>query len=345
MTTTATNGLGWTVKELGPEPVIQEPIQQVQLQSPASTEPVAAAKPAQPGQEPVLKTEPVKPDAFNPKEIFGEDYDSVDKVKEVLGKAKDYEVRLSEYEKKVKDSEVSDPYLKSIISWHQQGKDRSLHDLVYFSDPSKMEPQEKIALKLQIESGLTRDEAMAYVSHNYKLGEDFDDEDPSVSAARVAMKIDAGSADRFISEWREKESQPAPTFDYAAQVQTWTPHIESTVQGLKSFEVLDGIAFQADDKMIADVSNHIKTVLGTEGVEMDINDPKQQEALKAMAKDHFVAKNFDKILTWYRNEWEKKATLKESNARPEAGRPLGESTAPKTGNSWMQNVPTGAFSY
>lgn len=343
MTTTAQNALGWTVTELGPataEPI--EPIKTVQLQAPeqATTEPIVEPiPPASPASE------APKPDAFNPKEIFGEDYDSVDRVKEVLGKAKEYEGRIAEYEKKMKESEIEDPYIKSLISWNKQGKDRQLHDLVYFSDPSKMEPQEKIALKLQIESGVSREEAMAYVAHTYKLGDDFDVEDQAVKAAQVAMKIDANSADRFISEWREKESQPAPTFDYASQVQAWTPHIDATVQSLKSFEVLDGIAFQADDKMIADVAGHIKAVLGTEGVEMDVNDPKQLEALKTMATEHFVAKNFKNILTWYRNEWEKSATLKESNARPVAGQPLGESKGGKTATSWMQNIPTGAFSH
>jgi hypothetical protein len=344
MTTTAQNALGWTVTELGPaadQP--SEPIRTVQLQAPAEQVAETIVEPEQPATPPA--PEAPKPDAFNPKEIFGEDYDSVDRVKEVLGKAKEYEGRLAEYEKKIKESETEDPYIRSLITWNKQGKDRQLHDLVYFSDPSKMEPQEKIALKLQIESGVSREEAMAYVAHTYKLGEDFDAEDQAVKAAQVAMKIDANSADRFISEWREKESQPAPTFDYAAQVQTWTPHIDATVQGLKSFEVMDGISFQADDKMLADVTDHIKTVLGTEGVEMDASDPKQMEALKTMATEHFVAKNFKNILTWYRNEWEKAATLKESNARPSAGQPMGESKGVKSPTSWMQNVPTGAFAH
>lgn len=341
--TTATNGLGWTVTELGPQTAQPtEPIQTIQLQAPATEAPEALAEPAQPAPP---ATEAPKPDAFNPKEIFGEDYDSVDRVKEVLGKAKEYEGRLAEYEKKIKESEIEDPYIKSLISWNKQGKDRQLHDLVYFSDPSKMEPQEKIALKLQIESGVSREEAMAYVAHTYKLGDDFDAEDQAVKAAQVAMKIDANSADRFISEWREKESQPAPTFDYAAQVQAWTPHIDATVQGLKSFEVLDGIAFQADDKMLADVANHIKTVLGTEGVEMDASDPKQMEALKTMATEHFVAKNFKNILTWYRNEWEKSTTLKESNVRPSAGQPMGDSRSTPSPNDWMKNIPSGAFAH
>jgi HrpA-like RNA helicase len=329
MTQVASPIAGFTVERVGiTETVENQPTERLvtlgEPTPPPAPEPGAA--PAEP------ETEPSAAPSFDPKLTFGEEYDSVDKVKSVLGDYNKVKERLADYEKRVE----SNPYIKSRLQWVSEGRDESLHDLVYHSDPEKLSPAQKVALKLQIESGLTPDEAQRHVNYTYKQGEDFDAEDPTVVYAQTQLKIDAKAADTFIQQWRAKASEPLPTFDYARQVETWNPHVDKTVEALNNIDLLDGIKFAADPASLNAVREHLKTVLGTEGVQMDINNPQDMQALQTMAKEHYIAKNFDRILSYYRNEWEKAAIRKDANVP----QPAGTQTPPAPGKAgeinWSQ---------
>ena len=325
--------LGLTVERVGDNPADTATVREIRFEQPAQQQqPQAPAEPVQTPAEPAAPVaaaaEPAAPAPVDLKSIFGEEYGEVDKVKTLLGEVPTLREKIADYEKTVKAVE-EDPYIKSRLSWRQEGRDDSLHDLVYYSNPEKMSPEQKVALKLQIENGLTPAEAQQYVNFTYKVGEDFDDEDPAVVHARMQLKIDGTSADKFINQWREQQQQPLPRYDYAAQVQTWTPQIDKSIEGLRSIEIIDGIKFSGDEQGLADVRQHLATVLGTEGVQMDMSNPQDVQALQSMARDHYIARNFEKIVTYMRNEWEKAQQLQRSNVP----QPAGTQQAPPAGKS------------
>ncbi len=282
----------------------QQPAQTAQAQAPE-------AKPA--------PAEPAPVPAFKPEEIFGQEFGEIGKVKSEWERLKSLEQEHSKIKAEYEKSKVEDPYLQSLISWTKEGKDRQKHDLVYFSDPTKMSPQEKVALKLQIDKGLSAEKALRFVEHQYKLGEEFDAEDVDVEMARTMLEMDAVDAHKYIEQFRAKESAVAPAFDYAAQVQSWKPQIESTLGTLKEIPLLDDIKFPVSQDTIKGATAHIEAVLGTEGVEMDAKSPEQQQAVAKMVKDYIIANEMDNILKYYRTEWEKKAIAKESNIPQQNG--------------------------
>lgn len=325
---------GGSVQTLGSQPAVETPtVRVVQFEQPAPAPPAPEAvvtPPAEatPPSAAAVVTDPPATPPVDLKSIFGEEYGDADKVKSLLGELPTLRERIAEYEKKVKAVDEN-PYIKSRLAWQQEGRDESLHDLVYYNDPAKMTPEQKVALKLQIDHGLSPQEAEQYVNLTYKIGEDYDAEDPSVVQARMQLKIDGGAADKFINQWREQQTQPVPKYDYAAQVQSWTPQIEKSIEGLKGIELIDGIKYIGDDQGLADVRNHLSSVLSTEGVQMDLSSPQDVQALQTMARDHYIARNFDKIVGYLRNEWEKAQNLKNSNVPT----PAGNQTPPPAGKS------------
>lgn len=250
---------------------------------------------------------------FKPEVIFGEGFDSVDKVKAELAAAKELKDKVAQYESQLKAAQVEDPYIKSLIDWTKQGKDRSLHDLVYHSDPQKMTPEQKVALKLQIETGLSAQDAADYVASKYMIGEDFDESDATVRKARLEMKIDSTLADKELSQWREKQMAPVQGYDYQAQVKSWEPHVQATVNTVKELELAPGIKYPVPADVLAGVQEHINKVLGTEGVEMDASDAEQQKAVQSMASDYIKARTFESALKYLTVEMEKARIRENSN--------------------------------
>lgn len=317
MTTIASSPATWVEQDVSfGEPPIGSPEPQIpaepefvkpQEQSPEPSAPPAPEAKTTPAQEPEL---PV----FNPKEIFGEEYGDPEKIKQEWSRLKslsgEYEKLKGEYEK---SKAPEDPYLKSLSDWIGQGKDRKLHDLVYESDPSAMTPQQKVALKLQIDKGLSPEKAMRFVEHQYKLGEGFDPEDVDVDMARTMLEMDAVDAHKYLEQFRAKASEPVPSFDYAAQVKAWEPHVTSTLNTLKEIPLMDDIKYPVSQDTYSGALAHINAVLSTEGVQMSHADPEQVRAVSQIARDFIVAKELDNILKYYRTEWEKQVIKKESN--------------------------------
>lgn len=273
---------------------------------------------------------------FKPEAIFGEEYDSVDKVKEVLTSAKELKQKLAEYESKLKDSEIKDPYIKSLSDWTKQGKSKDTHDLVYYSDPSKLDLAQKVALQLQIESGLSPEKAAKIVNYKYKLGEDYDETDPEVDVARTMLEVDAKAAHDKIEQFRAKESAPVPSFDYAAQVKSWDSNIQTTMGSLKEIEISKDMKYPVPQATLDAAKQHIESVLLSDGVEMDVKDPKQHEVVMGIARDFIKARELDNILKYSQTEWEKKQIREKSNI------PAVESTAPKVTkpgpDDWMKTA-------
>lgn len=342
--TTIASPASWVENDVGGEGL--EPQAPTAIVTPAAPEitPPPTQTPATPPATPVApeaKTEPVTPPTppvFNPKEIFGEEYGDVDAVKQEWERLKsvkgEYEKLRGEYEK---SKAPEDPYLQSLTDWVRQGKDRKLHDLVYESNPENLTPQQKVALKLQIETGLTADEAMRLVEHQYKLGEGFDPEDADVQVAQISLKVAATEAHKYLDQFRAKASEPAPTFDYAAQVKSWEPHVTSTLGTLKEIPLSDDIKYPVSQETYNAALSHINAVLGTEGVQMDHRDPAQITAIKQMARDFIVARELDSILKYQRTEWEKQVIKKESNIPTATGeKPVVQATRA----DMLKNLPS-----
>lgn len=308
--------LDWsTVKEVeGAVEPAQAPVQMetVVVDTPIVETPIIVETP------PVVATpEPITTtDAFNPGQVFGEGYDTVDKVKEALTAASELKGKVVEYEAKLKESTVEDPYIKSLIEWNKQGKSKETHDLVYYSDPSKLSLADKVALQLRLETGLSPEKAMKVVNHKYKLGDDYDAEDPEVDIARTMLEVDAKKAHDQIEQFRAKESAPTPTFDYAAQVSSWKPQIETTVNTLKELEIQPGVKYPVRAETIEAARQHIEGILLSDGVEMSAKDPEQQKVMQNIASDFIKAREMENILKFSQTEWEKKQIREQSNIPP-----------------------------
>lgn len=321
--------LNWTVRDVGS---VEEPVQQ-QMEKvvipDSMQEPIKV-------ETPVASTEPIITDTFKPELLFGEGYDTVDKVKEALGTATELKSKVAEYEAKLKESAIEDPYIKSLVEWNKQGKSKDTHDLVYFSDPTKLSLADKVALQLQLESGLSPEKAMKVVNHKYKLGEDYDAEDPEVDIARTMLEVDAKKAHDHIEQFRAKESAPTPTFDYSAQVSSWKPQIESTINTLKELEMPFGVKYPVRAETIESAKAHIESILLSDGVEMNVKDPDQQKVIQNIASDYIKAREMDNILKFSHTEWEKSVIREKSNIPPDTA------TTPKTPavgmNDWMRTA-------
>jgi len=288
--------------------------------------------------EPIVET-PVTPvvaptsSEFNPKEVFGEEYDSIDKIKEALTKTKELQGKVLQYDK----PSLKDPYVASLTEWLDQGKSKEHHDLYYNSDPSKLSAADKVALQLQVESGLSLEKAVKLVNHKYKLGEEYDEEDPEVDIARTMLEMDANTATKVIEQIRAKAIAPIASFDYDAQVRTWEPHIVSAVDNFKEIEISSDLKYPVPASALAEAKAHIQGVLSSDGVEMDVKDPKQREIVQGIARDFIKARQTEDILKYARTEWEKKQIREKSNI------PASDTTPPvvqKPGPSdWMKTMP------
>lgn len=327
------NELNWTVTPGG---VVQEETPQGRVidLSPVVIEDIPT-EPEAVVVEPVI-TEPSVPSEFKPEQLFGQEYDSVEKVKQELEAAKELKAKVSEYEVKLKESTIEDPYLKSLIEWSKQGKSKDMHDLVYFSDPSKLDLAQKVALQLQIETGLSPEKAIKVVNHKYKLGEEYDAEDPEVDIARTMLEVDAKKAHDQIEQFRAKESAPTPSFDYVAQVNSWKPQIETTVNTLKELEVMPGVKYPVRQETIDAAKAHIESILLSDGVEMSVKDSEQQKMVHNIASDFIKARELDNILKYSHTEWEKKQIREKSNIPPST--PQTPKVATKGQYDWMNTA-------
>lgn len=325
--------LDWTVRDIG---TVEEPpqsqVEKIVIDTlPVEETPIVVETP------PVVTPEPIPAtNEFNPIQMFGEGYDTVDKVKEALTAASELKGKVAEYEAKLKESTVQDPYIQSLIEWNKQGKSKETHDLVYYSDPSKLSLADKVALQLRLETGLSPEKAMKVVNHKYKLGEDYDAEDPEVDIARTMLEVDAKKAHDQIEQFRAKESAPTPTFDYAAQVSSWKPQIETTVNTLKELEIQPGMKYPVRAETIEAARAHIEGILLSDGVEMSAKDPEQQKVMQNIASDFIKAREMENILKFSHTEWEKSVIREKSNIPPVTPT---TPTTPTTGkNEWMRTA-------
>lgn len=302
---------------------------------------------AEPGQEPpAAEPQPPAPApnpeppaaAFDFKATFGEDFGDADRIKATLEEYKTIKEKVGEYESKLKSYDgVEDPYVKSLLNWVREGKDRATHDIVYHSDPEKLDAAGKVAVMMQVQDGLTPEQAMLIVEDRYKLGEDYDQEDRSVRAARALLEADANKAHKFLAEFRAKESQPLPQWDGQAHIKAWQGHIETTVKGLSSIDLPDGSKYEVPKESLQALQAHIETIVGTEEVDLDLGNPKSKETLGVIAKDFLKAREFDNIINHMKTQWEKAKILEQSHATPPRGTPPAQAAGLEGKYAWMQS--------
>lgn len=270
----------------------------------------------------VTPTPPPTPTATTPdfKAIFGEEYDHEDKVKNVLKEYGELKGKLSEYEKKVADTEYDNDYIKSLRSAIKQGRTQESHDKVYYSDPTKMSDAEKVALRMQWEDGIDAEKAIRLVNYQYRLGDDYDAEDRDVEMARLKLEVDAKKADTFINEHRQRESAPVVDDSHQKQVQAWTPEIPSIASSVVEINIPGSEwKHKASPETVKEVEKFLIDLVSNEDVIVDQNNPQSKAELQAIAQKEIWWRERENILKAARTEWEKEAIRQKSVVPPPQG--------------------------
>ena len=265
--------------------------------------------------EPTVEPTPA-PAVVTPEVISELGYKSVEELKSSIEQYKELQKKVAELEGRDPDQIFADPYVKSLNQALRDGKSKETFDRAYFSDPTKMSEAEKVALNLQIELGLTAEKANEYVNSKYKLGEDYDIDDPAVRDARLELMVEAKKADRTIEQFRSKELAPAP--DVVAQnLQTWSPVIPKLVEPFKELTI-EGIEtkFKVSQDSLDKAAQLLKDVVANKEFNLNPSDPKDLDQINDLIMSTVMTnerKSYDKFLM---NEIEKRHIKEKSNVPP-----------------------------
>jgi len=295
------------------------------------TEPAPVQQEAQGSGEPVIPQQSGSPDAPQAtpaptptvpdfKAIFGDEYDNEEKVKGVLKEYGELKGKLTEYEQKVADLDHDNDYIKSLRTAIKNGRSQESHDKVYYSDPTKMTPAEKVALQMQWDDGIDAATANKLVNYKYKLGEQHDVDDPDVDMARTLLEVDAKKAEKFIEQHRQRESAPVVDDSLQKQIQAWTPIVPSIASSVAEITIPGSdYKHKVSSDTIKAVEKFLVDFVSDEGVEVDINNPQAKEELHQIAQKEIWWREKENIMKAMHTEWEKAEIRKKSVVPPPQG--------------------------
>lgn len=295
------------------------------FQEPAA-EPIPPATPSEEQSKPIenqaatpLATEAAATEAaqvvFNPKEVFGEQYESVDFVKSRLQAAEELSQKVKELESR--QVTFANDYVRELNEVLRKGISKEAFDQVYFSDPSKLDDAQKLMLSLQWEKGFSEQDAREIIEHKYKLGEYEIDSDPDVRVARLMLKADAKEADKFLEQYRQKQMTPPTKPDHTHIVQAWEPVIPNLLDKVKTITLGD-ISYNFPQDVVNQAKKEIGEFIGND-FQGDSKNPEHQAFISQIMSDRVRALGFEKAITHFQTELEKKFISKEANPRRDAG--------------------------
>ena len=284
----------------------------------APQEPPAPAAVVTPTPTPTEPTPPVP--TFS--EMFEGKYNSADDVKKVLS---DYEARVKELETREPDFANDDLRFKNYAL--KAGFDEpKANVLKAVKDGTLTDPKDIVAARLQIEFGWDKQRVDNYMNRTYKLGEEYDAEDPDVMAAKDQLEMTAVIAKSFLQDQADKVQVPQKV-DYQSivqqQVENWKPVLPNIVKENSVLKVADGIDYAVPQETLASVEKYALEVLNMEAG----YDPSQHsKEMSELINKEVWYRERNNILNYVKTEYEKKAIRDKANVPVPSG---------------TQTVPTG----
>ena len=280
--------------------------------TPTPTEPQVPQVPETPAAETPVVT-PVAPSAPEPsfdfKAIFGDDLDSADKVKQTLT---DYQSRLKELETREPDFANDDLRFKNYAL--KAGFDEPKANILKsVKDGTLTDPKDIVAARLQVEYGWDKQRVDNYMNRTYKLGEEYDAEDPDVQAAKDQLEMTAVIAKSFLQEQADKVQVPQKV-DYQSivqqQLETWKPVLPNLVKDNSVLKVADGIDYAVPQETLDAVGKYALEVLN---LEAGYDPAKHGKEMSELINKEVWYRERNNILNYVKTEFEKKAIREKAN--------------------------------
>lgn len=314
------------------ETPVAEPV--VVTETPAAAAPTTTTEVVPPVTEPVTQTTPpsvTEPTTPTPAVFdwssFGEGMDEA-KVREALN-------RIPELESKVNANPYANEYISKLNEYVRNGGDANLFNRAWAVDTTTMTDADKLSMRMQVESGWSKEDADFYVNNKYNLGEEYDSNDPAVRMSRMELKRDAAMASTFLDKFKaDGTTPPPPPADTFAQyqqeasvraqtnLQAITPVIGALTTELATLEVGDGLNYPVSQATLTALKEHLSNVVQLPEFATEVASDK--EAIRGLAQDFIIAREYQSMLKWQATELQKKFIADKSNVR----QPEGTSTPP-----------------
>jgi hypothetical protein len=273
-------------------------------------------------ETPIAPTPTPQP-AFNPREAFGDEFESVDKVKARLDEYKSLSEKVKELEGK--QTVLANDYVRDLNGALLQGISKEAFDQVYHSNPEKLDAAEKLQLQLQWKHGYSAEDAKLVVDHKYKLGDEHDSDDPDVKVARLMLTADSKEADAFLSQYRQKQLTPPSKPDQTQIVQAWEPIIPSIIEKAKSIKI-DNLTYEVPQEIAAQVKKEVTDLLAND-FQGDSKNPEHQAYMQNLVEERIKVLTYESAMRYFLTEQDKKAIAEKANPSKVLGEnPQGIST-------------------
>lgn len=285
------------------------------------TEPEKEKEEEEPEPEPEKEKEVEEPVVVDYKQIFGDEYESPEKVKEALGRLKEVESKLQEVEK-VPPMKFASEKVRVMNNLLAADKEMNIETAFIISslnaeELKTLDDRAKMRLKVQLEKPeiATNDRLVAKeVNAIYKVMpdteklEDMSDEEiqdlrDEVTLSDIKLKRDAAKFTGEMVEILEKAAKdmspepPAPEIDRQAIKQEWAAPAKTILPKEISVPIdewtKEALKFSVDQAQFAKLAEFIPEYASQNGIKLDDKAHKaiQQEVFKG-----FVFDNLPKIV-------------------------------------------------
>lgn len=264
---------------------------------------------------PTVDSTPSQATTYNPKEIFGDQYDSFDKVKSELEQLRselqlmqsrepefaNEDLRYKNYALKAGFNESQAEALKGVITG------------------TLTDPKEIVAAKLQIQYGWDKHRVDNYMNRTYKLGEYYDEDDPEVQVAKDQLEMQSVIDKQFLEQQAQKIQMPQyvdPQQIIGQQLDQWKPVIPEMLKA-NSVIQLGNMEYKVSQETLQAAEKHIMDVLGYDY--FDIQSEEQRKGIQDVINKEVVYREFNNIVNYLNVESEKKAIRDKSNVPSPSG--------------------------
>lgn len=283
----------------------------------APTQPMSAVIPTEEkAAAPIVEPTPSQPTpTYDPKEIFGEQYDSFDKVKSELE-----QMRSELQSMQSREPEFANDDLRYINYALKAGFNEAQADTLKGVVTGQLtDPIEIVAAKLQLQYGWDLDRIENYMMRTYKLGEYYDADDPEVQIARDQLEMQSVIDKDYLVEQANKIQVPQyvdPQQIIGQQIEQWKPVIPDMLKA-NSVIKLGSMEYNVPQETLQQAEKHIMDVLGYDY--FDIKSEEQRKGIQDVINKEIVYREFNNIVNYLNIENEKKAIRDKSNVPSPSG--------------------------
>ena len=280
--------------------------------------------------EPVVVA-PVVDAPFDPKVIFGESYDTIDKVKADFDRL---QLELSDLRKR--EPEFANDDIKFMNAAIKAGIPSDQIDLVKgFKSGTMSDAKDLVSAQLRMQYGWSKEKTDLYMDKTYKVGEDYDVDDPDVQMARMQLDMSAEIAKTYLSDKTSKINVSEGGSNVEALIQqqqeAWNPIIPEMMNKHSVVKIAEGIEYTVPKETLEQAQKLVSDVLGSDI--FDVKDQRVREDLEAIVHKEVVYREFNNIVKHLNVEYEKKAIKEKANVPP-----VGGSQAVPSSNQELDNL-------